>query len=71
MSLAQWCVATGPGAQHRRAIAKLYSFLGRYMHQQVSDMERLTMRDLSLLADSTREILEDEKKQFDTLRSPD
>ena len=64
-------MSSGTGHKHRHGISKLYSFLGRYMHQQVWDMERRPVRELSMLADTTRQILDDEKAQFNTAQSPD
>ncbi len=71
MTLAQWCLAVGPVGRYRRRLAKLYAFLGRYMHQSEHHMGFKTVRQLMLLANATRDILEEEKEQFDTLRSPD
>ena len=64
-------MSSGTGRKHRQGIAKLYSFLGRYAHQQIGDMEQRPVRDLSLFADQTRALLDEEKAQFDTLRNTD
>lgn len=71
MTLAQWCIAVGSVRRYRRRIFKLIAFIGRYAHQQKPALLFDTTRELMELAYATNEILEEEKKQFDTGREPD
>ena len=64
-------MAVGAVGRYRRRLNKLFAFLGRYMHQQEPYMARKTMRELMGLANATNEILEEEKREFNTARNPD